>query len=302
MYDIIIVGAGPAGLTSAIYARRALKKVLILEARAYGGQIINTPSIENYPSEIHISGFDFATNLYNQVKELGAEIKFQKVINIIDKNDTKEVITDNEKYSTKTVIIATGCENRVLGLENENSLIGKGISYCATCDGNFYKRRTVAVVGGGNTALEDALYLSDIASKVYLIHRREEFRGDEKTLTKLKEKNNVEFILNSTIIKLNAKETLESIDIKNNVTNEKNNISLDGLFIAIGRIPENEEFKELINIDQSGYIISNEDCKTNIEGIYVAGDNRTKEVRQLVTACSDGAIAAVNAIKYISNK
>ena len=298
MYDIIIVGAGPAGLTAGIYAARANKKVLVLEALSYGGQIINTPSIENYPGEKNISGFDFATNLYNQSKELGVEIIFQKVIDI--KNDKiKEVITNKESFKTKSIIIATGCENRKLGLPNEDSLIGKGISYCATCDGNFYKNKTVAVVGGGTTAIEDALYLSDIVNKVYLIHRRDSFRAEEKIVNLLKEKTNIEFVLNSNIVKINGESNLESIEISNG--NDNKTLNIDGLFIAIGRIPENENFKNLVDVDENGYIIAKENCKTNVSGIFVAGDNRTKEVRQLVTATSDGAIAAIEAVKYLNS-
>ena len=296
MYDIIIIGAGPAGLTSAIYAKRAAKKVLVLEAKSYGGQIINTLDIENYPGEYHISGFDFATNLYNQAKDLGTEFIFEKVIDINNKDNIKEVVTSNNTYSSKAIIIATGLVKRKLGLSNESELIGRGISYCATCDGAFYKEKTVAVVGGGDTALEDALYLSDIASKVYLIHRRDEFRGSISTVNKLKEKSNVEFVYNSTITKLNASDVLNSIEINNNDT-----INVDGLFVAIGQIPETSSFSKIINLDEKGYIKSNEDCTTNIEGIFVAGDNRVKEFRQLVTATSDGAIAASNAVKYINN-
>ena len=254
MYDIIIIGAGPAGLTAAIYARRAAKKVLVLEAKNYGGQIINTLDIENYPGSSHITGFDFATNLYNQAKDLGAEIFFEKVIDI----NNKEVITDKNK--------------------------GK----------------TVAVVGGGNTALEDALYLSNIASKVYLIHRRDEFRGNLSTVNLLKEKDNVEFIFNSTITKLNANEVLNSIEVTNKDGNTTT-IDVSGLFIAIGKIPNNSITK-LIEVDENGYIKANEDCSTNVPGIFVAGDNRAKEVRQLVTATSDGAIAATSAVKYINSK
>lgn len=300
MYDIIIVGAGPAGLTAAIYARRASKKVLVLEAKNYGGQIINTLDIENYPVERHISGFDFATKLYNQAKDLGAEIVFEKVIEIKD-NKEKEVITTKNKYTTKTIILATGSENRKLGLDNEDELIGKGISYCATCDGAFYKNKDVAVVGGGNTALEDALYLSDIANKVYLIHRRDEFRGVESTLNLLKEKKNVEFIYNSNIAKIISEDRLNSIEITNKDGSIKE-INISGLFIAIGRIPENQNFEKIIKMDKAGYIIAGENCNTNIPGIFVAGDNRTKEVRQLVTATSDGAVSATEAIKYINNK
>ena len=300
LYDIIIVGAGPAGLTSAIYAKRANKNVLVLEAKNYGGQIINTLDIENYPANEHISGFDFATNLYNQAKNLGTEIVFEKVIDINDLGKEKEIITTKNTYKTKAIIIATGSENRKLGLSNEDELVSKGISYCATCDGPFYKKKIVAVVGGGNTALEDALYLSDIASKVYLIHRRNQFRGEESTINLLKEKMNVEFIYNSNVTKLNAQDKLESIEVTNS-DGSKRNINVDALFVAIGRSPENQNFAKLINLDKSGYIIANENCHTNVDGIFVAGDTRSKEVRQLVTATSDGAIASIEAIKYINN-
>ena len=299
MYDIIIIGAGPAGLTSAIYARRASKKVLVLEAKTYGGQIINTLDIENYPVESHISGFDFATKLYNQAKDLGAEIVFEKVVNINDKGSIKEVVTTKNIYNSKAVIIASGAENRKLGLVNEEELVGKGVSYCATCDGAFYRNKIVAVVGGGNTALEDALYLADVASKVYLIHRRDEFRGDERSVNYLNERENVEFIYNSTVTKLNANEKLESIEVTNKDGSVKT-IDVDGLFVAVGRIPENQNFAKLIDLNEAGYAESGEDCTTKVKGIFVAGDNRTKEVRQLVTATSDGAIAATNAVKYIN--
>lgn len=300
MYDIVIVGAGPAGLTAAIYAKRASKKVLVLEAKNYGGQIINTLDIENYPVEAHISGFDFATKLYNQVKDLGVEVIFEKVIDINNNDHEKEVITTKNKYKTKTIILATGSENRKLGINKEDELVGKGISYCATCDGAFYKNKDVAVVGGGNTALEDALYLSDIVNKVYLIHRRDEFRGEESTVKLLKEKSNVEIIYNSNVTKLNSNDRLESIEVTYKDGSVKT-IDINGLFVAVGRIPENENFAKIINLDNSGYIIAGENCNTNIPGIFVAGDNRTKDVRQLVTATSDGAIAATSAVKYIND-
>ena len=297
MYDIIIVGAGPAGLTAAIYGRRANKSVLVLEAKSYGGQIINTLDIENYPANNHISGFDFATNLYNQAKELGAEIVFDKVVEV---TDSKQVITTTNKYQAKSIIIATGSDNRKLGLSNEQELIGKGISYCATCDGAFFKNKDVAVVGGGNTALEDALYLSNIANKVYLIHRRETFRGEDKTVSQLKAKNNVEFVFNSSVTKLIADDRLNSIEVTDNEGNTRT-INVDGLFVAIGRAPETDSYKNIININEAGYIVAGEDCTTNVPGIFVAGDTRTKEVRQLVTATSDGAVAASKAIKYVES-
>ena len=301
MYDIIIVGAGPAGLTSSIYARRAMKKTLVLEAVSYGGQIINTLSIENYPANPGISGFDFATKLYNQAKEMGSEVKFEKVTEIKDNGDYKEVITTKGIYETKTIILATGLENRKLGVTREDEFIGKGVSYCATCDGAFYKGKNVAVVGGGNTALEDALYLTDIAKIVYLIHRRDEFRGEEALVNNLKNRDNIKFIYNSNVTKLIGDDKLEGIEVTNN-DGSKEDIEVSGLFIAIGRIPENENFKNIIALDESGYIVASEDCHTNVSGIFVSGDNRAKDVRQLVTAVSDGAIAACEAIKFINKK
>ncbi len=291
-YDIIIVGAGPAGLTAAIYAARASKKVLVLEAKSYGGQIIEAVDIENYPAAMHINGFDLATNMYNQALELKAEIKFEKVIEI---NEALEVTTTKDKYQAGAIILATGSDHRKLDLPNEDELLGKGVSYCATCDGNFYRGKDVAVVGGGNSALEEALYLSNICNRVYLIHRRDSFRGDQKTLEQIKAKNNVNIILNSNVTKINGTDRLESIELNNNQV-----LNVSGLFVAVGHIPENENFAKIINLNDNGYIIGNEDCLTNVPGIFVAGDCRTKELRQLVTATSDGAIAAVKAIKYIS--
>ena len=300
MYDIIIIGAGPAGLTSAIYAKRASKSVLVLEAKAYGGQIINTPDIENYPVAAHISGFEFATKVYEQAQALGAEFVFEKAVDIRDLGDIKEVVTESNVYQAKAVIIATGSENRKLGVEREDELVGRGISYCATCDGAFYRKKSVAVVGGGNTALEDALYLADIAEKVYIIHRRDEFRGEDATVKSLKERENVEFVLNSQVVKLNADKRLESIEVLNKDGSTRV-IEVKGLFVAVGRIPENQNFGKVVNLDQSGYIVAGEDCTTNAKGIFVAGDNRVKNVRQLVTATADGAVAVSEADKYINN-
>ena len=299
MYDIIIIGAGTAGLTAAIYARRAFKKTLVLEASTYGGQIINTPDIENFPAAMHISGFEFATKLYEQAKELGAEIVFEKAVTINDQDTDKTVVTDRNRYETKAVIIATGSQNRKLGLAKEEEFVGRGISYCATCDGAFYRKKKVAVIGGGNTALEDALYLSDLAEKVYLIHRRDAFRGEESTVSKLQAKDNVEFVLNSNVTGLNAHEKLESIEVTDKLGNTRI-IEVDGIFVAVGRVPQNDAFADLVELDDTGYILSGENCHTKTPGIFVAGDNRVKEVRQLVTAASDGAIAATEAVKYLS--
>ena len=297
MYDIVIIGAGPAGLTAAIYARRASKTVLVLEAKTYGGQIINASIVENYPGIERISGVDYATALYNQVKKTGAEIKFETVTRI---QEDKTVITSENTYQAKAIILATGAENRRLNINKETEFAGKGVSYCATCDGNFYKNKTVAVVGGGNTALEDAIYLSDIVKKVYLIHRRDEFRGEAKYVKDIKNKKNIELILNSTVKTLNGNDILESIDIEDKDGNAKT-IAVDGLFIAVGQSPKNEIFSNIIELDKMGYIISEDGVHTNKKGIYVAGDARVKQLRQLTTAVGDGSIAATMAIKEMGN-
>ncbi len=302
MYDIIIVGAGPAGMTAAIYARRAAKSVLVLEAVSYGGQILNTPDIENYPVEEHISGIDFANKLYGQAKNLGAEFVFEKAVEIKDEGSFKEVTTTKNTYQAKAVILATGSENRKLGLEDEERLTGRGISYCATCDGNFYRNKVVAVVGGGNTALEDALFLTDIAAEVYLIHRRDSFRGEEANVARLKEKQNVHFIYNSNVTKLNAEKRLKGIELTNKNDGSVQTLEVNALFVAVGRILENQNFANLVELDEAGYIPAKEDCHTNVPGIFVAGDNRAKAVRQLVTAASDGAVAATEAVHYINGQ
>lgn len=301
MYDIIIVGAGPAGMTAAIYARRAAKSVLVLEAVNYGGQIINTPDIENYPVEAHISGFDFSTRIYEQAKGLGAEFIFEKVTGIKNENGKKTVITEKNTYEAGAVILATGSASRKLGLEDEDRLVGRGVSYCATCDGNFYRKKVVAVAGGGNTALEDALYLADLAEKVYLIHRRDSFRGEEANISRLKEKGNVEIIYNSNVTRLISEKRLRAIEVTDKTDGSVRTIELNGLFIAIGRVPVNSGFAGIVKLDDSGYVQAGEDCHTSCEGIFVAGDNRTKTLRQLVTAAADGAMAATEAVKYIGN-
>lgn len=298
-YDIVVVGAGTAGLSAAIYGVRAGKSVLVLEAASYGGQIINTPEVENYPGIKNISGFEFATGLYEQATSLGAEIAYEKVLRVEENGSEKKVITDEHEYSCKAVILATGAKNRPLGLEHEKEWIGQGISYCATCDGAFFKKKEVAVAGGGNTALEDALFLSNYCSKVYLIHRRDQFRGDEKELAALRKKENVEFILNTNIVELLGTERLEALKLENKETKEITTLSVSGLFIAIGQMPDNLAFSNLIDVDEAGYIVAMEDCKTNRLGIFTAGDCRTKAVRQLTTAAADGAIAAIAACDYI---
>lgn len=291
MYDILIIGAGPAGLSAAIYGTRAMKKVLVLDGNGYGGQIINSSIVENYPGVYKTTGYEFATILYNQAKNLGAEIKGEEVTEIIDKNTIK---TDNNIYRAKTIIIASGLKKRSLGLYGEKEFIGNGISYCAICDGNFFKGQCVAVVGSGATAVEDAIYLSNIASKVYLINRKNIFKCDEMMYKKLQETSNIEIIENTNVIELIGEEKLKSIKLSTNKI-----LDIDGLFIAIGYKTDNEIYKEIVNLDKDGYIIS-EDTKTATENVFVAGDTRTKQLRQLITATSDGAMAASEAITYLS--
>ncbi len=299
MYDIIIVGGGTAGLSAAIYGVRAGKRVLVLEQKNYGGQIINSPEVENYPGIKKISGFEFATGLYEQATGLGAEFELGRVIRIEEDGEKKRVVTEEKEYEAKTVILATGAKNRPLGVEREEQFIGAGVSYCATCDGAFFRNREVAVVGGGNTALEDAIFLSGYCSKVYVIHRRDEFRGEEKLAEALRKKENVEFVLNAVVTELKGDTSLEGIIVKNVITGEQTEKAVSGLFVAIGQMPDNNAFTNLIAVDEKGYIQAAEDCRTETPGVFTAGDCRTKAVRQLATAASDGAVAGLAACEYI---
>lgn len=299
MHDIIIVGAGTAGMSAAIYGLRAGKTVLLIEAKNYGGQIINTPEIENYPGIKNISGFEFANGLYQQAMDLGAEIIYEKVVQVKDSGACKIVVTEKNEYPSKSVIIATGAKNRPLGLEKESEFVGAGISYCATCDGAFFRGRDVAVVGGGNTALEDAGFLSEFCNKVFVIHRRDTFRGEDKIVKILEQKENVEFVLNSVVTEIIGEDKVEGIKVRNVQEQSERIINIQGLFIAIGQAPDNEAFSNMVDIDEKGYIQADESCKTNAEGIFTAGDCRTKTVRQLTTAASDGAVAALAACEFI---
>lgn len=298
-YDIVVVGAGPAGLSAAIYGVRAGKSVLVLEALTHGGQIVNTPEIENYPGIKNISGFEFAQGLYEQAVALGAIVKYEKVNSIEVQDNIKLVKTAKEIYEAKAVILATGAKNRSLGLEREDKLLGLGISYCATCDGAFYRGRDVAVAGGGNTAIEDATFLANYCNKVYVIHRRDSFRAEDALVKALKTKENVEFVLDSNIKELIGTDSLEAVVVENKNNKKSRKIEVAGLFVAIGQKPENNEFSSVVNLDDAGYILGGEDTKTNVSGIFVAGDTRTKAVRQLATAAGDGAVAGLGAAAYI---
>jgi thioredoxin-disulfide reductase len=310
MKDVIIIGAGTAGLTAAIYALRAGKSVLVLEQGNYGGQIINTPKVENYPGIEQISGYEFAAGLYRQAEKLGMEYRSEKVtdIRLEDGAEAREelssasletgnkiVETTEQSYRARAVILATGAKNRPLGIEKEAEYTGRGISYCATCDGMFFRGKKVAVVGGGNTALEDAAFLSNYCEKVYLIHRRETFRGEEKLVKELRKKENVEFFLNKTVQELEGGATLQAVVLRDKISGEESRLEISGLFVAIGQMPENGVFARLVDLDENGYILAGEDCRTNVEGIFAAGDCRKKTVRQLTTAAADGAVAALAA-------
>lgn len=323
MRDVIIVGAGTAGLTAAIYAMRAGKSVLVLEQRTYGGQIVNTPKVENYPGIEQISGYEFASGLFKQAEKLGMEYRGEKVVEIrlageeeyeiekrceiltvensagnqksAVKNTIKIVKTAEGSYRAKALILATGAKNRPLGLEKEAEFTGRGISYCATCDGMFFRGKKVAVVGGGNTALEDAAFLANYCEKVYLIHRRDTFRGEEKLAQELRGRKNVEFLLHKTVQTLEGGLTLQAVALQDKISGEMSRLEINGLFVAIGQMPETEVFAGLIARDKNGYLLAGEDCRTNIQGIFAAGDCRVKTVRQLTTAAADGAVAALAA-------
>lgn len=298
MKDMIIVGAGTAGLSAAIYAQRSGLKALVLEGNAYGGQIVNTPDIENYPGIAHISGFDFATNLYQQALDLGAKVQYEKVVEVIDDGEIKTVKTTKNEYQTKALILATGLVRRHIGLPNEDRFMGKGVSYCATCDGAFFKNKVVAVNGGGNVALEDAQYLADLCEKVYIIHRRDAFRAEQAEINRILEKKNIECVYDSTVTKLNGNDHLESIEVRDKEGNTRQ-LDVVALFVAIGQIPLNEAFKNIVDLDESGYIKADELGYTNHPGIFAAGDCRVKSLRQLATAASDGANAATSAYHYL---
>ena len=301
MYDVLIVGGGPAGLTAALYALRAGKTALIIEKNAFGGQITWSPKVENFPTIESISGTELADRLMEQTMNQGAEMELDEVTAIELDGDVKRVKTEfGGEFEAKTVIIATGARPRMLGVEREAELVGSGVCFCAVCDGAFYKDRPVAVNGGGNSALQDAMLLSDTCSRVYLVHRRDSFRGEAKLVEALREKENVEFVLNSSITALHGETGLTGITVTDKMGNERK-IAVDGLFVAIGHAPDNGIFAGLIDLDAGGYADSGEDCMTKTPGVFVAGDCRKKSVRQLTTAAADGSAAALAACSYIDS-
>lgn len=301
MYDIIIIGAGTAGLTASIYAARAGKKVLLLESETIGGQISSSPEVENYPGIKRISGAEFSNILFEQATELGVDFELEKVTEVLaDPHGGKTVKTEYNIYEGRCLILATGVKHRKLEIEKEDFLFGKGVSYCAICDGAFFKNKTVAVVGGGNTALQNAELLSGICQKVYLIHRRDTFRGEAHLVKVVEEKENIEILLNRTVKALESDEALSGLILQSTAGEEDLRLQTNGLFISIGQVPENQQFANIVSLDPAGYIMAGEDCRTSAEGIFAAGDCRTKEVRQLTTAAADGAVAALAACQYVA--
>ena len=298
MYDIIIIGGGPAGLTAALYARRANKTVLVIEKNVFGGQITFSPKVENIPGFISLTGNEFAEKMVDQVIEQGGEFEPAEATEIKD-GEIKTVITDSGEFQAKTVIIATGAKHRLLGLKSEDKFVGNGISFCAVCDGAFYKDKTVAVVGGGNSALQETILLSDLCKKIYVVQNLDFLTGEKKLADEVYSKQNVEVITGTVLTGYIGDEDLTGITVKNNNGEEKE-LSVDGVFMAIGLVPQNEAFRNVLPLDNRGYVDTDEKLTVG-SGIFVAGDCRNKNVRQVTTACSDGAVAALAATRYLDN-
>ena len=304
MYDIVIIGAGPAGMTAALYARRAEKSVLLIEKSSFGGQITHSPRVENYPGFLEMSGNEFAEKLLEQVTTHGADIEFDEVVAVNPFSEGFTVATaSGAEFFTKTVIIATGSKHRTLGIEREEEFVGEGVSYCAVCDGAFYKGKTVAIIGGGNTALQEAVLLSEGCKKVYVVQNLDFLTGEGALQVSVSKRENVEVILSSVVTEILGDAEFSGIKIKNEKSGEESTLSVDGIFVAIGQKPENESFMNVVQLDSYGYISSGENCipTTEYKGIFVAGDCRTKAIRQVTTAAADGAVAALSACRYIDS-
>ncbi len=297
MYDIIIVGGGPAGLTAALYARRAGKSVLVIEKATFGGQITYSPKVENIPGFISLTGNEFAEKLVEQVLEQGADVEMAEVLSV-QNGEIKTVVTDSGEYQGKAVIIATGARHRMLGLENEERFVGEGISFCAVCDGAFFKDKVVAVIGGGNSAMQEALLLSEQCSKVYVVQNLDALTGEVRLREQLAQRDNIEVITGVTVKKLLGEQVFEGIIIEGS---QERKLDLDGMFVAIGLVPQNEPFADLVVLNDYGYVDAEETCLTNAEGVFTAGDCRAKRIRQVATAAADGAVAALAACDYIDN-
>lgn len=300
MYDIIVIGGGPAGLTAALYAARANKRVLVIEKGTFGGQITYSPKVENIPGFLSLTGNEFAEKLVEQVLEQGADVEAAEVEKICD-GEVKKVITDCGEFEGRSVIIATGAKHRMLGLEGEEKYVGEGISFCAVCDGAFYEGKTVAVIGGGNSALQEAILLSDLAKKVYVVQNLDFLTGEKKLSEQLLQRKNVEIILGTVVKSLHGDGELTGLTVVEEKSGKETLLSVDGMFVAIGLVPQNEIFAEVMALDERGYADAAEDCETSTRGIFAAGDCRKKRIRQVTTAAADGAIAALAACDYVDS-
>lgn len=301
MKDVIIIGAGPAGLTAALYAARAGFSVLVFEKNIYGGQVATTDEVENYPAIEHISGADFSTNLYNQVVSQNVKVLFEEVKRVDFSSEAKKVFTDVGEYEAKTVIIANGVKRRELGCKGEKEFSGRGVSYCATCDGAFFKGKDVVVVGAGNTALEDALFLANICKSVTILVRNDKIRGEKILFEAVKSKSNIVLKFNTTVSEIGGvSESVSFVRVLDKISKKETNLNVSAVFIAIGLMPDNAIFSDFIKLDESGYILSDESCLTDVSGVFVAGDTRKKSLRQIITAEADGAVAAANISKFLN--
>lgn len=301
VYDIAIIGAGPAGCTAALYASRAGLDTVLFEKYSPGGQMALTGDIDNYPGfEEGIDGFTLGMKMHKSAERFGIKTEYGEIISVDFSDKVKKLVTSSGEIFAKTVVIASGAKSRELGIKNEKELIGKGVHYCAHCDGNFYKNKTVVVVGGGNSAAADALYLSRLAKKVYLVHRRDTLRATKIYHEPLMKAENVEFLWNSTVSEFVTELRVKGVIIKNTKTAEETEISCDGVFVSIGRVPSTEFIKGKVDLDENGYIVADESTKTSVKGVFAAGDVRTKALRQVVTAVSDGAVAVHYAEEYLN--
>lgn len=299
MYDLIIIGGGPAGLTAAIYAARAGIRPLVLESLTCGGQVITTSEIENYPAIAKIEGWRFAEELRQQAASFDTEIRMEKVTGLSLRGEIKVVTTGKGEYEARAVIIANGVKRRKLGCPGEEEFLGRGVSYCGVCDGNFFRGRTVSVIGGGKTAFEDALYLARICKKVYLIYRRADLRVQSVEADQVRAAENIELVFSSVPARIYGTDRVEGIELRRTDGGENFSLDVDAVFVAVGLDPENAVFGDCVALDEGGYLVAGEDCRTNVPGIFAAGDTRTKSLRQIITAASDGAVAATNAVEYI---
>ncbi|MEJ8765509.1 MULTISPECIES: thioredoxin-disulfide reductase [Oceanobacillus] len=302
LYDVIIAGAGPAGMTAAVYASRANLKTLMIERGIPGGQVANTEDVENYPGYDHILGPDLSNKMFEHAKKFGAEYAYGDIKDVVDHGDYKTVIAGNKEYNTKSLIITTGAEHKKLGIPGEEELAGRGVSYCAVCDGAFFKERHLVVVGGGDSAVEEGMYLTRFASKVTIIHRRDELRAQKILQERAFNNEKIEFIWDTGVTEINGENgKVASVTLENRNTGEKSDFPTDGVFIYIGTEPLSEPFQSLGITDEEGYIPTDENMATKIPGVFAAGDIRDKKLRQIVTATGDGSIAAEEAISYVEN-